>query len=218
MWHWRKVLYLKHELWWVPLHCTPQGQEAGTALGITSLAMLKGKKISLTIHYLLLESLYSISLGRRGSSVTWNRWLLFFFEESFLYSMVALSQSKGVSHWEEATTGFLQLSWLRAPLKPAWASAVTNASQEAPRRQIFPRSRDETQMGIRQLQYWKKLIILTPKLSLGFPSESSVGEIGAFSYDERTYLLPLSDLSTAFTTVKSEGPSVSAQRGCRDWK
>lgn len=75
------------------------------------------------------KSLYSISSGRRGSSDNvWNRWLLFFFKESFLCNVVTLSQSKGLSQWRGATTGFSLLSWLHTPLKPAWASAVTNAS------------------------------------------------------------------------------------------
>lgn len=76
------------------------------------------------------KSLYSIASGRRGSSDNiWNRWLDFSFKKSLLCDVVALSQSKGVSQWGGATRDSLQLSWLHAPLKPAWASAVTNASE-----------------------------------------------------------------------------------------
>lgn len=50
--------------------------------------------------------------------------LVTFFLKVFLCKVVALSLSKAVSQWG----GFLQLSWLHAPLKPVWASAVTNAS------------------------------------------------------------------------------------------
>lgn len=101
------------------------------------------------------KSLHLIALKGRGSSdKVPNRRLSTLFKECFLMWRGLFLEAK----WRQTVRSFLSLPGFRLPNAHMGISCHTCIWREAPRRQLFPRSdcRDETQLGLRQLQYWKK--------------------------------------------------------------